>query len=79
MFRKYSYEYAWDEEYCYPNSHVLINRLGIADSEALSAAEREITSLKLAMAMQKPIKGCFDLQHLQKIHKYIFGDVYMGR
>ena len=77
MFRKYSYEYAWDEEYCYPNSHVLINRFGIADSEALSAAEREITSLKLAMAMQKPIKGCFDLQHLQKIHKYIFGDVYM--
>ena len=76
MFRKYSYDYEWDEEYCYPDSHVLINRLGITDSEALSAAEREITSLKLAMAMQKPIKGRFDLQHLQKIHKYIFGDVY---
>ena len=76
MFRKYSYDYEWDEEYCYHDSHVLINRLGITDSEALSAAEREITSLKLALAMQKPIKGCFDLQHLQKIHKYIFEDVY---
>ena len=48
MFRKYSYDYECDEEYCYPDSHVLINRLGITDSEALSAAEREITSLKLA-------------------------------
>ena len=76
MFRKYSYDYEWDKEYCYSDSHVLINRLGITDNESLSAAEREITSLKLAMAIRKPIKGNFDLRHLQKIHKYIFGDVY---
>ena len=76
MFRKYSYDYEWDKEYCYPDSHVLINRLGITDNEALSAAEREITSLKLAMAIRKPVKGSFDLHHLQKIHKYIFGDIY---
>lgn len=71
MFRKYSYDYEWDKEYCYPDSHVLINRLGITDNEALSAAEREITSLKLAMAIRKPVKDSFDLHHLQKIHKYI--------
>ncbi|MBQ7313450.1 MAG: Fic family protein [Clostridia bacterium] len=76
MFRKYSYDYEWDKEYCYSDSHVLINRLGITDNESLSAAEREITSLKLAMAIRKPIIGNFDLRHLQKIHKYIFGDVY---
>ena len=55
MFRKYSYDYEWDKEYCYSDSHVLINRLGITDNESLSAAEREITSLKLAMAIRKPI------------------------
>ena len=76
MFPKYSYDYEWDKEYCYPDSHVLINQLGITDSEKLQTAEREITSLKLAMAMQKPIKGYLDLRHLQKIHKYIFSDIY---
>ena len=76
MNHDYSYDYEWDKEYCYSDSHVLINRLGITDNESLSAAEREITSLKLAMAIRKPIKGNFDLRHLQKIHKYIFGDVY---
>lgn len=76
MHEKYSYDYPWDREYCYPDSKVLINRLGITDGEALAIAEREITSLKLAMAIQKPIKGKFDLLHLQKIHRHIFGDVY---
>ena len=76
MFPKYSYDYEWDKEYCYPDSHVLINQLGITDSEKLQTAEQEITSLKLAMAMQKPIKGHLDLRHLQKIHKYIFSDIY---
>lgn len=76
MMRDYSYSYQWDREYCYPESNVLINKLNIQDADALHTAEREITSLRLAAAKMQPIKGKFDMKHLQKIHGYVFGDVY---
>ena len=72
----YSYDYEWDERYCYPHSFVLKNKLGIKDSKALSVAERELTSLRLTAAMVKPIKGSFDFDHLRRIHRFIFGDIY---
>ena len=76
MMRDYSYAYEWDQEYCYPNSNVLINKLNIQNADALHTAEREITSLRLAAAKMQPVKGKFDLRHLQKIHAYLFGDIY---
>lgn len=76
MMRDYSYSYEWDREYCYPDSNVLINKLNIQDADALHTAEREITSLRLAAAKMQPIMGRFDMKHLQKIHAYVFGDVY---
>ena len=41
-----SYEYERDDFYCFPNSKVLRNKLGIRDEKTLDAAEREITGLK---------------------------------
>ena len=76
MNNDYSYSYEWDQRYCYPHSNVLINKLGIEDAEKLHIAEREITSLRIANAKISIIKGEFDLLHLKKIHKYIFGDIY---
>ena len=76
MMRDYSYSYEWDREYCYPDSHVLINKLNIQNADTLHIAEREITSLRLAAAKMQPIKGKFDMKHLQKIHGYLFGDIY---
>ena len=76
MMRDYSYSYQWDREYCYPESNVLINKLNIQDADTLHMAEREITSLRLAAAKMQPIKGKFDMKHLQKIHGYLFGDIY---
>lgn len=73
---QYDYEYEWDKEYCYPNSNVLINKLNIKTHAELLAAEREITSLKIAMAKSQPIEGDFDLEHLKRIHKFIFEDIY---
>lgn len=73
---QYDYEYEWDREYCYPNSNVLINKLNIKTHDELVVAEREITSLKIAMAKSQPIEGNFDLEHLKKIHKFIFEDIY---
>lgn len=66
----------WDQSYCYPQSNVLINKLGITDAHKLHIAEREITSLRMAHAKLKVIPGQFDLNHLRAIHKYIFGDIY---
>lgn len=74
--KNYEYDYEWDKEYCYPGSHVLINKLNIKDSEKLSVAEKEITSLKLAYIKKNPITGNFDLRHLQSIHKFLFEDIY---
>lgn len=76
MFPDYSYDYEWDQEYCYPHSKVLINKLNIKNAEDLAVAEREITALRLAVAKVQPIGGSFDLQHLQRIHEWIFGDIY---
>lgn len=76
MMYDYSYSYEWDREYCYPDSNVLVNKLNIKNADALHTAEREITSLRLAAAQMQPIKGKFDMKHLQKIHGYLFGDIY---
>jgi Protein involved in cell division len=76
MVNKYDYSYDWDKKYCYPNSQVLINKLGIKDADTLRTAEREITSLKIANAKLNVIKGEFDLEHLKKIHRYIFIDIF---
>lgn len=73
---QYDYEYEWDKEYCYPNSNILINKLNIKTHDELVAAEREITSLKIAVAKSQPIEGNFDLEHLKKIHEFIFEDIY---
>jgi cell filamentation protein len=73
---EYEYEYEWDNYYCYPNSFVLKNKFDITDANILSEAERRITSLNLLEMKDKPIRGKFDLKHLCKIHKAIFGDVF---
>lgn len=74
--KNYSYDYEWDIEYCYQDSNVLINKLNITNNDDLSVAEREITSIKLAYAKQNRIKGNYDLEHLQKIHRFLFEDIY---
>jgi cell filamentation protein len=62
--------------YCYPNSDVLINKLGIREIDTLYEAEMKFTSFRLVDLSEKPIKGRYDLKHLQQIHKYIFQDIY---
>lgn len=73
------YEYKYNEKadvYCYPNSHVLINKFNILDSNDLNVVERQITALKIAEFSRAPIKGNFDMKYLQKIHRFILGDIY---
>ena len=72
----YEYSYGWDIFYCYENSNVLRNKLGITDAEALHVAEREIAAVRILEAERKPIRGIFDFKHLCDIHRYVFGDIF---
>jgi len=76
MLDKYKYEYSWDKRYCYENSNVLRNKLGIIKSELLHIAEREIMAVRLLEVKQSPVRGKLDFKHLCDVHKYIFGEIY---
>lgn len=65
-----------DELYCYPGSNILKNKMGIRDLERLHEMERKLTMLRILELLDNPVRGAFDLKHLQAIHAYIFQDVY---
>ncbi|GHT99491.1 Fic family protein [Spirochaetia bacterium] len=73
---EYNYTYKGSEDYCYPGTAILKNKLGLKDDDVLLKAEREITSIKLLVLYDMPIDGLFDLDHLCNIHKIIFEDIY---
>lgn len=52
------------------------NKLGIAELEALYAAERDLSALRLLELTASPIPGDCDLAHLQAIHRHLFQDLY---
>ncbi len=66
----------YDTTYCYPQSDVLINNLGITSEEKLAEVERKLTMIRLYELLEHPIIENFDLSNLCKIHKYIFQDLY---
>jgi len=72
----YEYSYEWDISYCYKNSNVLRNKLGITDADALRIAEREITAVRILEAERTPIRGKLDFKHLCDIHHYMFSDIF---
>jgi len=61
------------EDYLYPGTNVLRNKLGIQDNRALARAE--LLALRLRADEGCPA-GSFDLEHLQAIHRHLFQDVY---
>ena len=71
----YQYDVATDI-YCYPNSNILINKFNIRNQTDLAVAERQITALKIAELEKHPLKGRYNLKHIQAIHKFIFSDIY---
>lgn len=62
--------------YCYPGTDVLKNKRDIRDAETLENYERPISTWRISQLLEQPIKGAFDLKHLQSIHKYLFDDIY---
>lgn len=63
-------------QYCYEGTDILINKFDIKDNDLLEKVEREITGFNQLKLEKNPIKGNFNLKHLQDIHKAIFSDIY---
>jgi cell filamentation protein len=60
--------------YCYPDSGVLINKLGITDQAALDAAELEFTQFRAEQYV--PDFEDFSWAALRGIHFFLFQDIY---
>ena len=54
-----------DSKYCYPDSDVLINKLGLTDKDELFLAEMKLTSARLQNLELKTLKGDFDFDHFK--------------
>jgi len=63
------------DRYCYPDSDVLINLLGITDSATLGEAEVEFTRFRLEQYAY-PSFSDFTLESLKNIHLFLFQDLY---
>ena len=64
------------DPYSVDGTDVLKNKLGITDAENFRQAERRLTATRIIELRREPLPGKVDLDHLKKIHKYIFQDVY---
>jgi cell filamentation protein len=60
--------------YCYPGTHVLINKLHITDEVALNEAELTFTQYRIEEFI--PNFDTFSLATLQSIHYFLFQDLY---
>lgn len=64
--------YGSDDFYLDKNG-VLKNKIGAKTVEDLENIERDITAFRIAQLKMSPIKGNFDLQHLQLF--YLLSDI----
>lgn len=69
-------KYDGQDHYLDPETGILSNKLGITDQSELEQAEASFVAWRSYELSQRPLAGCFDLAHLQAIHRHLFGDVY---
>lgn len=62
-----------DAQYCYPGSHVLINKLGLTDEAALEVAEIKLTQTRIDQ--YEPDFDDISLPALRAIHRHLFQDL----
>lgn len=70
------YDLQDEDPYLIPGSTCLKNLLGITDTSQLLQAEAEISAAALAELIASPVDPTFDLSHLCRIHRRLFGDLY---
>ncbi|MCB1470507.1 MAG: Fic family protein [Rhizobiaceae bacterium] len=65
-----------DDPYCYPETDVLRNRLGVTDPVAHQRVERAVTSAALVDLAKDPVSGDYDARHFLEINRRVFGRFY---
>jgi len=75
-FGKYDVYAVAGSIYCYPDSSVLKNRFGLRDPAQLKALESDLSAIRQKDLLEHPIHGLFSANHLCRIHRYLFGDIY---
>lgn len=75
-FGKYDVYAVAGSIYCYPDSSVLKNRFGLHDPAQLKALESDLSAIRQKDLLEHPIQGRFSANHLCRIHRYLFGDIY---
>ncbi|MDR2374570.1 MAG: Fic family protein [Bifidobacteriaceae bacterium] len=65
----------WDS-YFWPGTQVLRNLVGERDQGRLNAIEEMAVKSRTFDLAREPVAGGFDLEHLQRIHRSLFQDVY---
>ncbi len=61
------------DDYCYPGTAILKNKLDLRDADELAAFEAEVSD---ARADEEAPAGEFDFEHFKAIHQHLFQDVY---
>ena len=64
------------DPYCYPNSDILKNKMGIKDSTELDKVEVEFACNAIYELSITPLAGEYDFVHLCNFHLFIFRDLY---
>lgn len=64
------------EDYFWPDSDVLANKLGIRDQRMLSFVEAQLSAIRIAEQVIENAPGSFDFTHYNEVHRRTFQDVY---
>lgn len=64
------------DPYVYPGTDILKNVLDIHDKQTLDDAEADYVSLRLRELAENPLEGDYSINHLARMHEYIFQDIY---
>src|SRR6185312_211249 len=61
----------------FDESHgILRNKFGLRDARELERRIASLSATRVLELSEAPLKGKFDIQHLRRIHQYIFQDVF---
>ncbi|MFA7578473.1 MAG: Fic family protein [Candidatus Muiribacteriota bacterium] len=66
----------FNSKYYYKDTEILKNKFQIKNLQKLQKVESDLTYFRLIQLNNKPLNGDFDINHLLKIHEYIFQDIY---
>jgi cell filamentation protein len=69
-------KYSSQDHYLDADTGILRNRLGIKEKSRLEEAEATFLTIRSVELAANPIKGTFNLIHLQAIHRHLFCDLY---